>query len=261
MVIKSRDNKIIKDIIKLSSNSKVRNEKSLFVIEGKRLCEEALLKKLSINTALFTYEFQKGNVEFISKMSLASKFTYEISDDIAVKISDTTTPQGVFFVCEKPKKTLDFEVQEYKRVVVLERIQDPGNLGTLIRSANAFGIEAIFLSEDCVDVWSPKVLRGAMGATFNVDIFVVQALTSLVSQLNSNGFDTLALNLSNKSVPINKINKSVKMAIIVGNEGNGLSSGLISVCSKSVIIPMDISVQSLNASIAASIAMWEIYCK
>lgn len=259
MVIKSRDNKIIKDIIKLISSSKIRNEKSLFVIEGKRLCEEALLKKLSVNTALFTYEFQKSNVEFISKMSFASKFTYEISEDIATKISDTTTPQGVFFVCEKPELSLDFQIQKYKRVLVLERIQDPGNLGTIIRSANAFAVEAIFLSEDCADAWSPKVLRSAMGATFNVDIFAIASLTSLVSQLNDKGFDTLALNLSNNSVPINSFKKNYKTAIIVGNEGNGLSSGLISVCSKSVIIPMEACAQSLNASIAASIAMWEIY--
>ena len=254
--ITSRENRWIKTYRKLCGQAKERRETGLFAVEGLRLCGEAIRCGLSIPQLFLTSEAQRRYGEALKPLLEAAERVFYLSDDLGALMGDTKTPQGVFAVCRMPKQdsvTLDPQ----GRYLLLENIQDPGNLGTMIRTADAFGITALVLSAGCTDSYAPRVLRAAMGSAFRLPLLVDQDLGMVVAQMRSANIAVYAATLNPDSVPVWDLPKN-GVAVAVGNEGNGVTPELIAQCEASVHIPMKGEAESLNAATAAAILLWEI---
>lgn len=253
-VIASKENKQIKHCAKLISSRKYRREEGLFVAEGQRLCEDAVRSGLQ-PLQCFVVE---SMLEKCAPILGRSEQVFLISEELAAKISDTQTPQGVFCVFEALDNGRSLDTMKWQRVLLLSSLQDPGNIGTIIRSAEAFGIDGLILSADCPDLTSPKVLRSTMGGVFRLPIKVVENMEEEIAALRQQGFAVYATALSEKSIPMTELDLSGKVAAVIGNEGNGLTQQVIDACTAATIIPMAGKAESLNAAIAASIVIWEM---
>lgn len=170
-------------------------------------------------------------------------------------VSNVETPQGLVFSCGWPEHELE-ELKNLRRVLVLDGLQDPGNLGTILRTADAFALDGIILCEGCTDFTSPKVVRATMGAIFRIPVIHLP-LSDAVDYLKTRGISVYAAALSQSSVSVTSVTLS-HAAVIIGNEGRGVSEEALTLCDKQVIIPMEGCAESLNASVAASILMWEM---
>ena len=250
----SKENKQIKHCAKLISSRKYRREEGLFVAEGQRLCEDAVRSGLQ-PLQCFVVE---SMLEKCAPILERSEQVFLISEELAAKISDTQTPQGVFCVFEALDNGRSLDTMKWQRVLLLSSLQDPGNIGTIIRSAEAFGIDGLILSADCPDLTSPKVLRSTMGGVFRLPIKVVENMEEEIAALRQQGFAVYATALSEKSIPMTELDLSGKVAAVIGNEGNGLTQQVIDACTAATIIPMAGKAESLNAAIAASIVIWEM---
>ncbi len=258
--VTSRENKIIKSAIKVSSSSKERKEKRLFFIEGLRLSLDALQSNIYIEKFFYTKKAREKWQESIALLKDSACQSYIIDEGISSYLSDTKTPQGVFCICRVLDKQFDLDKIGNRRLIIaLENIQDPSNMGSIIRTAEALGINALMLSNDCCDIYSPKVLRGSMGGVFRMDFFKVDSFKDTICKLNHMGIKTYASVPSDSAEKITKISFSSSPSLVaIGNEGNGLKKETIDVCSQRVTIPMLGRAESLNASVAASIIMWEM---
>ena len=237
MFIQSEKNKIIKEINSLKQK-KNRDKLGLYVLEGERLVSEAINSAVYIVTA----ESYKGSI--VSD--------YQVSDALYSKISDTVSPQGILAVCkiEEPNLNLDKKNPLY---ILLENIQDPGNMGTIIRTADAAGADAVFLSKGCVDIYNPKVVRSTMGSIFHLPIYRNIVLTELIKSIN---ITTVAAHLKGDKTPYDMDMRN-GIAILIGNEGNGLTDELSQLCDNLVKIPMKGKAESMNAGVAAAIMIYE----
>ena len=258
--ITSRENKIIKSAVKISSSSKERKEKRLFFIEGLRLSLDALQSNIYIEKFFYTKKAKEKWQESIALLKNSACQSYIIDEGISSYLSDTKTPQGVFCICRALDKQFDLDKIGNRRLIIaLENIQDPSNMGSIIRTAEALGINALMLSNDCCDIYSPKVLRGSMGGVFRMDFFKVDFFKDTICKLNHMGIKTYASVPSDSAEKITKISFSSSPSLVaIGNEGNGLKKETIDVCSQKITIPMLGRAESLNASVAASIIMWEM---
>lgn len=256
--ITSKDNPIVKHISKLIKSSGYRSECSQFVIEGARLCADALDSNVNIETVIVSDSaFEKYKPQ-VDKLVEVCESTFVFSDKLFSQISDTKSPQGVLCVCNiKSKK---FNINDKGVYLALEHIQDPSNMGTILRTAEALGVKGVILTDNCCDVYSPKVLRGTMGAVFRLPIHICNSMVQTVKELNSKNVTTIATVVHNTAIPVTALTEEEKgyCAVLIGNEGNGLEAETISQCSKQVTIPMLGRAESLNASVAASICMWEV---
>lgn len=253
-VITSKENKQLKHCAKLVSSKKYRREQGQFVAEGQRLCEDAVRSGLKPLQAFLV----EGMLDKCGTILEQSEQVFVITEDLSAKISDTETPQGVFCVFQALDNSETVDTIKWQRVLLLSSLQDPGNIGTIIRSAEAFGIDGLVLSSDCPDLTSPKVLRSTMGGVFRLPIKVVDSMEEAIAALRQQGFAVYATALSEKSVPITELDLSGKTAAVIGNEGNGLTQQVIDACTAQTIIPMAGKAESLNAAIAASIVIWEM---
>ena len=173
-------------------------------------------------------------------------------------MSDTETPQGVFCIC-RMKSSLSMEqVLSKKKVVALCDLQDPGNLGTIIRTADAFGYEALLLSERCCDWYSPKVLRSAMGSAFRIPYYLPEDFDAMVSRFREAGKVTAAAVVDKADLVLGCCNLPEIHVVYIGNEGNGLPAPLAEACDYRLTIRMAGNTESLNASVAAAVLMWEL---
>lgn len=253
-VITSKENKQLKHCAKLVSSKKYRREQGQFVAEGQRLCEDAVRSGLKpLQTFLV-----EGMLDKCSSILEQSQQVFVITEDLSAKISDTETPQGVFCVFQALDNGETVDTIKWQRVLLLSSLQDPGNMGTIIRSAEAFGIDGLILSSDCPDLTSPKVLRSTMGGVFRLPIKTVDSMEAAIAALRQQGFAVYATALSEKSIPITELDLRGKTAAVIGNEGNGLTQQVIDACTAQTIIPMAGKAESLNAAIAASIVIWEM---
>ena len=259
--ISSKENKKIKYIKKLLSSSSFRREEGFFAVEGLRLCEDALRSSVFIAFACFSEDFAQKNPGFVEKTKGFEIECFLIKNSIFCAISDTKTPQGVLFVIKRLDKTPDFDkIKDNGKILALEGIQDPVNLGTVLRTAEAFGAEAVVLSENCCDVYSPKVTRGSMGAIFRLSIIIVPDLPDFIGKFNVFGQSFAAvLDSGSKSLP--DCDLSGPALAVIGNEGSGLTEKTIAACSEKLYIPMRGEAESLNAAVAASIILWEMVKK
>lgn len=229
MIIKSVNNQFIKDVAKLSKK-KYRDQQNLFLVEGYHLYEEAKNNNIIKHILTTDRTIEGDNVIYVN-------------DQIINKISDNPSSQNVITVCENR-----FDSTIHNRVLILEKLQDPGNLGTLMRSALAFGFKTVVL-DNCVDYLNPKVLRSTQGAIFKLSI-IKQDTESFMKEHD----DFMYYGTSLNGRQLSKLVSYPKTALILGNEGSGLSDRVLNKTSENITIPIK-DVESLNVSIAGSIIM------
>ncbi len=237
MVITSSNNEKVKYWGRLKLK-KYRDQENLFLIEDEHLLKEALKKNL-------VKEIITTNNELTYDLPI-----YYVNDKIMSLLSSQVTSAKIIGVCEKIK-----ERAYQDRLIILDNIQDPGNLGTIMRSAVAFNFDTIVLSNDSVDMYNPKVIRSSEGMLFNINVI----RTDIKSFLNNLDSSYLKITTDVKGgEDIRKIN-SDKLALVIGNEGSGVSKEVASLCDKLVYLKMTQECESLNAAVAASILMYEVY--
>lgn len=238
-IITSVNNNHIKELCKLKEK-KYRDSTNTFLIEGEHLIYEA---------------YKEGLLEEVLPLigedfSMDMKTTF-ISKEVMKKLSSTDSIINVIGVCSKRK-----EREIGNKILILEDIQDPGNLGTIIRSSLAFGVDTVVLSPKTVDLYNSKVLRSTQGMVFHINI-IVKELVSFIEELKSNSYMIYGTKVDG-GINIKNIDIKDKFALVIGNEGNGMSSSVERLCDKNLYIDMDNNVESLNAGVAASILLYEM---
>ncbi len=234
----------------LDRDKKARDRENAFNIEGVRLCEEAIkagvtaVQAFVTETALKKYPETAENLRKICDPVI-------ITDDLGSYISDTRSPQGIFITAEKLDKKENSCTIYNGRYILLDGLQDTGNIGTIIRTCEALGTDGMILSPDCADIYSPKVVRGSMGSLFRLPI-IISELTAVIPEMKKNGCEVYSAVLDKNAESINDVSFPQNCAVIIGNEGNGVSPEVIKAAGKSVYIPIE-NAESLNAAIAAAI--------
>lgn len=252
--IESRENSLVKRLVRLSNDRKFRKEMQEMVCEGEKMLGEALSSGMDIHDILVAEDAELDTALLRQAERQGAKM-YTCPASLLSKVSNVKTPQGVVFSCERPVAELDV-LRGAKRLMVLEGLQDPGNLGTIIRTADAFALDGIILCEGCVDPTSPKVVRATMGAAFRLPI-AAATLEQTVAFLDKQNLPLYAAALSESSVPLTRVDLT-RAAVMIGNEGRGITKKAAALCTQQIIIPMDGRAESLNASVAASIIMYEM---
>lgn len=245
-IISSRSNNKIKYIKELSKKAKKRKDERAFVAEGERLCSEIEKKDLKLIV------FSKSYNGSLREKFKGFKDTINVEDDLMDYISSTKTNQGVLAVVgfqdmEKPKG--DF-------FIILENLQDPGNLGTIFRTAEAAGVDAVIMNSECADIYSPKVVRSTMGAIFRMPFVISDDILKTIEELKENGIKVYAAHLKGEKYHYEEDYRKGS-AFLIGNEGNGLSNELSDASDIYIRIPMKGKTESLNAASAASVLMYE----
>ena len=240
----SRKNPLIRHLRLLGTDSAYRKEQGEYVLDGVKLLQEAMNFGAKINTVLWAGE---------SKFSVPNAREYVAPKDLVEYASPLKNSPGPVFTVTIPEQALP---ERLNKVIVLENVQDPGNVGTVIRTANAMGMDAVILTGNCASVFGAKTARAAMGALFRQSVLELEQRET-VNLLHDNGLRVYGAALSDRAVDVRTV--SVKnAAFVVGSEGQGLSDEMLRLCDGEVIIPMQPGSESLNAGVAASILMWEL---
>ena len=243
MIISSKDNEIVKEIRKLKEK-KFRKDK--FLIEGIKMLEEAINENADIDLIVLREgtAIQKDISRFNSIV---------VTEKVFDTLTDVVSPQGVLGIINKKSDIKIDESADY--ILALDGIQDPGNLGTIIRTADSANLKQIIVSKNTVDSYSPKVIRSTMGAIYRVNIIEVENLVETLKNLQKNNFNIITTSLNtNNSIYDISYNKSV---VVIGNEANGVSSEVQNIADYKVKIPMLGKTESLNASVATGIMIYE----
>jgi TrmH family RNA methyltransferase len=250
--ITSKDNQLIKEIKKLKEK-RYRDEKGQFIVEGFRFCSEALMSHFEI-PFLFISE---GSLDRWKSFNLENKLqnstkVYQVKDSVLKSICSTDTPQGVAAVASKVNTALRYYDGFY---ILADRIQDPGNMGTIIRTAHAAGASGVITTEGTVDIYNEKTMRSTMGSIFHIKVIEDSDL-KIIKELKNRGFKLVVSTLDTDK---NFFDVSLKdnVIIAVGNEGNGISDRVQSIADIKVKIPMPGGAESLNVGVAASIMVFE----
>ena len=277
-IISSKDNKKIKYIRSLMEKGSIRKKSKAFVVEGIKLVDEALEygKVLEVVCSESLYdeiisgdlsgnrllaENDKNITNYVKKGSSL----LVVSDMVFKSMSETKTPQGILAVVEMPDYGLldkGFLEQAYTKngkikLLVLEDTADPGNLGTIMRTAEAAGVTGVIMGKGTVDIFNPKVVRSTMGSIFRLPFVYVEDVKATIKELKKMGISFYAAHLKGKK-SYKDIKYSDKSAILVGNEARGLSNEVAELADNYVIIPMSGKVESLNAAVAAALMMYEV---
>lgn len=252
--ITSKNNTIIKDTKKLFTSSRARRESSRFVIEGARLCFDVLNSFYAVDTVFYTEDIYSRYGDRIDELVAVADRAYIVSDDVAQRLSETPTPQGVFVVCKMKEQT---DVNISGKYIALDNVQDPSNVGAIIRTAEALGIDGI-ITYNCCDIYNPKALRATMGSVFRMNIVDTDDLKLTLTSLLDNGARVYSTVPDCNANKITDIDFSGDVVCVIGNEANGVEQEIMDISSSLITIPMLGRAESLNASVAASITMWEM---
>jgi TrmH family RNA methyltransferase len=260
-IITSNQNLLIKEIKALEIR-KNREDKGLFIAEGLRFVEEAIKENALIDKIVVSNAFleSKSGSDIMGNIHNIGVSFLLVSDKIFKEISDTQSPQGILAVIRKKDAALLETINGNNKIVMLESLQDPGNMGTIIRTADAAGMTGIILSKGCVDVYNRKVLRSTMGSIFHLPIHQTHDFISTINQLKAKGIKVYAAHLDG-SIDYYYMDDCQNTAIIIGNEANGISDEAAKAADCLVRIPMSGKSESLNASVAAGILMYEVLRK
>ena len=249
--ITSKNNPSVMAAAKLS-DKKYREREGVFAFEGIKLFGEAVKNGASIRRVFVTEDAFEKYSEVLS--SVGEEKIFIVSDAVYEKLSFENAPQGVFTVAEyfsaKPKEDISL-------VLLLDGVADPGNFGAILRSADAFAIDAVYAGKNGADLYNPKTVRACMGSLFRVDVRRAASIEEEVLRLKEEGFRIYATTLNDASKDIRDVDLSGKIGFVIGNEGHGVSEAVIAACTGSVIIPMREGPESLNAAVASSVVMWE----
>ena len=263
-LISGKTNSTIVKISKLQ-NKKYRNDEKLFICDGVKLFLEAVEYNATIKYIILN-NYIELNAEVIDKIKICQKNGVSVlcvEDYIFDKLTTESAPQGIITVCEYLYKKHLFSnniksPRENEKILILESVRDPGNMGTILRNSVAFGIDRLIISSDCADIYSPKVIRSSMGAIFKQKIDICSDLESPILKLKKCGKRVLGAALEKNSLTLGKDNIDSNDVFVLGNEGHGLSKNVLDLCDNTIFIPMKENTESLNVAIAAAILMWEI---
>ena len=245
--ITSRGNALCTHLRKLAASGAYRREQGQFLCDSPKLLEEALLWKGELRTVVFTEPAALPPIP-------AEVRCVQVPPEVMSSVSPAQSPQGVLFVCAMRRRQFP-ERLEGRRYVVLDGVQDPGNVGTILRTADAFGADGMFLVNACADLYNPKTVRATMGAVFRCPVWSCppQALFSL---LKKSGLPLYGAALRSDTADIRSVEYG-RCAVAVGSEGRGLSPEVLAACCRTVRIPMSSHCESLNAAAAAAVLLWE----
>jgi TrmH family RNA methyltransferase len=267
-MITSRQNPLVQLTASLADR-KHREKEGLFRFDGKKLLLEALQKGLPLVAILYRASSAEALMGAVAGMKLpAGCRTAVLSDALFDRISEEKSPDGVICLSKRLDKfhkiitinkrcALENELDE-GHTLVLESVRDPGNLGTIIRSAAAFGVANVVLSADCADIYHPRTIRAAMGALFTKKLLIVEDVPCAMQALAKRG-RVFAAALDAGALRAGEVRFGKNDAVVIGNEGHGLSPAALAAATDKLFIPMEAGVESLNAGIAASVLLWELY--
>lgn len=254
-IITSKDNQKIKNVKKIRDDAKVRKSSSLFFVEGERnICDI----DSSLISEVYISDSYDGKVP-----SIDGDMIYRVKDNVFDDIKDTKTSQGIVALVKinanMDNDTIDKFCQHFgsSNILILDNIQDPGNLGTILRTAEASGTINIMLVNNCVDIYSPKVVRSSMSSITRLNIYRSDDAISDIKYIKDKGYDIVGTFLDGEKVYNDNIYKD-KVAIVIGNEANGISIDIRNICDIKIKIPMSGKIESLNASIATAIILYEV---
>ena len=249
MVITSRENKIFKNALALKT-ARGRSDSKMFIIEGVRSVQDALSKGAKLSCVIK----KDGCSVDISCDCPVYTFAPKLFDNI----TETVTPQGVMAICHMLSGSVEDIVKTGKNCVVMcEALQDPGNIGTVIRTAHAASCAGVILTKGCCDLYNPKIVRATMTGIFSVPVVQNIEAETAIAFLKKNGYSVCAGALTESAVDFFDADLSGKHLIIIGNEGNGVTEKTISACDKVLKIPMQSDAESLNASVAGAVMIYE----
>ena len=247
--ITSRTNPLCTHIRKLASSASYRRSSGEFLCDSPKLLEEALLRQADLHTVVCTADAALPPIP-------AGVRLVRVPADVMRSISPMETPQGALFTVRLPDTALP-EMLTGAHYLVLDGVQDPGNVGTILRTADAFDCDGVFLVNACADPYSPKTARATMGAVFRRDVYQCTA-DELCALLQKSNLPLYGTALRNDTVSLRDAELS-RAAVAIGSEGRGLSAEILSKCEKTIKIPMSPRCESLNAAVAASVVLWEMY--
>ena len=267
-IITSRNNQLVKWAASLA-DKKNRKESGYFMAEGVKLTKEAFVAGLPVDYCIVTESKKAEMVEFLSTFMGDGKYekcrVITVSESVFEKISTEKAPQGVISIIKHLDffRELDiiykeeFFLKPEEKAIFLFSVRDPSNLGAVIRSSVAFGTDHVVLSSDCADIYNPKTVRSAMGSLFRVKVTTVKDVPSFIEAANASSRRVFAAELTDIAKSLSDIALEATDIVMIGNEGHGIAPDISARCDGSVYIPISKKTESLNASVAAAIFMWE----
>ncbi len=254
-LVQSRQNKTVREIIALQ-DKKERKRQRCFIVEGVRFVREALLSGMGVEKICFATETADKLVPELNSLLPSGIPAYEMPLGLFRQMAETDTPQGVLAVVRIPDRSLSSLYRQGFRGLVLDSVQDPGNCGTMIRSAHALGFDAVIAASGSVDIFNGKVLRATMGSVFHIPVIENVNLTEIVSFAKEHQLELIAACMD-RATACHETELAGEFLLAVGNEGKGISEEMLTAAGKRVFIPMPGGAESFNAGVAASILMYE----
>lgn len=260
-ILSAKNNEKVKLAAGIRDSARARRENGMFFLEGARLCSDAAESGTEIFRAFLSRRALERYPERCERIISASEEVYEISAEVASKLSDTQNTQEIFCLCRMAKDGGEKNrLRADGKYLLLENIQDPSNLGAISRTAEALGADGLIVCGGC-DIYNPKALRASMGSALRLNIIIREDAAETVKEANGMGMLTLASTPDRDSVKINEADMTSGVICVVGNEGNGVTRRTMDACSQRVTIPMGGRAESLNAATAAAILIWEMVKK
>lgn len=247
--IESTQNALVKYWKKLTTTRKERERSGEFLVEGFHLVDEALKNKEQIVQLIV-----REGVDLPLLWPIDDVAIVEVTPAVAKEFAETETTQGVFAVCKQPQVAKEV-MSTWHKVLLVDAVQDPGNIGTMIRTADAAGLDAVILGKGCADLYNPKTLRSAQGSHFHIPV-VRGDLEEWIETLQDHGVPVFGTALEDDAVNYNEIQHNGKFAIMVGNEGSGIHPQLLSKTDQTIIIPIFGQAESLNVAVATGIVLY-----
>lgn len=255
MLITSKDNDLIKHIRKLKEK-KYRDEFGEFIIEGVKMIEEAIREKANIKYVIVCDDCKnQSEIELEQLYDIAKYKCVYVSEKVFNMITDVIAPQGVMAIIEKPIKSENKIDYRQDNFLILDNIQDPGNMGTILRTADSLNIKQIIVSPGSTDCYNSKVVRSTMGAIFRINV-IERDLEKVIREMKKRDIKIYATDLKTDKT-IYDVNYE-KSAVIIGNEANGVSTNILELADERIKIPMKGKTESLNAAVATGIILYEI---
>lgn len=255
--ITSKDNRWIKEYGKLALSKSYRAEKGQFVVEGTKLILEAFENGVNIEMVFVTESCIDKHMQELEKLFQTQK-CFIITKELDSKLSQNKASQGIFAICSKINKNLDIEtIYNGGQYAMLVGLQDSGNVGTVIRTAEAVGLDGIIATRSTCDFFSLKVIRGSMGSVFRMPLLVVENELDFIDDMSNNKVTTYACVVDSDALELTDVRFTQPFVLLIGNEGNGLSAEACAKCAQRITIKMHGNAESLNAGIAAGILMYE----
>jgi TrmH family RNA methyltransferase len=252
-MITSNSNVQVKNLIQLIKKAKARKDQGLFVVEGKKMFSEVpkdMLHQVYVSEGFLA---SRENVQLLAGISYET-----LSDAVYKAVSDTQTPQGILCLVKMPCYAMEDLLKEEKtHLLILESIQDPGNLGTMFRTGEGAGITGVIMNRTTVDVYNPKTIRSTMGSIYRVPFVITDHLPQTLTDIKNNGVKLYAAHLRG-TMSYDEPDYQKACGFLIGNEGNGLSDEIADMADSYIRIPMEGKVESLNAAIAATLLMYEV---